>query len=113
MQMIYELFGQGQDLDALQMSLRAIVIFFIALILIRYAGMRIFGIKTAFDTCIIIMLGAVLTRAIVGASPFIPIVAASIALVTVHKIIAVISVNNPLISHLVKGTPFSLYKDGK
>ena len=113
MQTIYKLFGQGQDLDALQMSLRAIVIFFIALILIRYAGMRIFGIKTAFDTCIIIMLGAVLTRAIVGASPFIPIVAASIALVTVHKIIAIISVNNPLISHLVKGTPFSLYKDGK
>jgi uncharacterized membrane protein YcaP (DUF421 family) len=113
MQTIYELFGQGQNLSMLQMSLRAVVIFFIALILIRYAGMRIFGIKTAFDTCIIIMLGAVLSRAIVGASPFVPTIVASAAFVTVHKIIAAISVNNQRISHLVKGTPFSLYKDGK
>lgn len=113
MQTIYELFGQGQNLDALQMGLRAIVIFFIALILIRYTGMRVFGIETAFDTCIIIMLGAVLTRAIVGASPFIPTIAASVALVMVHKLIAAISVNNQMISHLVKGTPYSLYKEGK
>ena len=113
MQIIYELFGQGQNLNALQMSLRAIVIFFIALTLIRYTGMRAFGIETAFDTCIIIMLGAVLTRAIVGASPFIPTVVASVALVTVHKIIASISVYNQMISHLVKGIPYSLYKEGK
>jgi uncharacterized membrane protein YcaP (DUF421 family) len=113
MQTIYELFGQGQNLDALQMSLRAIVIFFIALMLIRFTGMRVFGIESAFDTCIIIMLGAVLARAVVGASPFIPTVVASIALVIVHKIIAAISVSNQMISHLVKGTPYSLYKEGK
>jgi uncharacterized membrane protein YcaP (DUF421 family) len=113
MQTIHELFGQGEHLNILQMSLRAIVIFFIALALIRFTGMRVFGIETAFDTCIIIMLGAVLTRAIVGASPFIPTVVASIALVTVHKIIAYISVKNQTVSHLVKGIPYSLYKEGK
>ncbi len=95
------------------MSLRAISIFFIALILIRYTGMRMFGIKSAFDICVTIILGAVLARAIVGASPFIPTVVASFALVIVHKIIAAISVNNQTISHLVKGTPYSLYKDGR
>ena len=113
MQTIYELFGQGDHLNILQMSLRAIVIFFIALMLIRFTGMRVFGIETAFDSCIIIMLGAVLTRAIVGASPMIPTIAASIALVVVHKIIAFISVKNQTISHLVKGIPYSLYQDGK
>src|SRR5664279_722495 len=113
MQTINELFGQGQNLDALQMSLRAILIFFIALILIRFTGMRVFGIETAFDTCIIIMLGAVLARAIIGASPFIPTIVASCALVTVHKIIAYVSVKNQAISHLVKGIPYSLYKEGK
>jgi uncharacterized membrane protein YcaP (DUF421 family) len=112
MQTIYELFGQGQNLTSLQMSLRAIVIFFIALILIRYTGMRVFGIKSAFDTCIMIMLGAVLSRAVVGASPFIPTIVASAALVVVHKLIARISVGNQFISHLVKGKPLSLYKDG-
>ena len=95
------------------MTLRAIVIFFIALVLIRYTGMRMFGIKSAFDICVTIILGAVLARAIVGASPFIPTVIASFALVIVHKIIGAISVTNQMISHLVKGVPHSLYKDGK
>ena len=74
MQTVYELFGRGEHLDVLQMTMRAIIIFFIALVLIRFTGMRVFGIETAFDSCIIIMLGAVLTRAIVGASPMIPTV---------------------------------------
>lgn len=112
MHTIYDLFGQGQNLTSLQMSLRAIVIFFIALILLRYTGMRVFGIKSAFDTCVMIMLGAVLSRAVVGASPFIATVAASAALVVVHRLIARISVSNQFLSHLVKGKPLSLYKDG-
>lgn len=113
MQTIHELFGQGSNLNILQMTLRAITIFLIALILIRYTGMRMFGIKSAFDICVTIIFGAVLARAIVGASPFIPTIVASVALVIVHKIIGVISVNNQFISHLVKGVPYSLYKDGK
>jgi uncharacterized membrane protein YcaP (DUF421 family) len=55
-----------------------------------------------------------LARAIVGASPFIPTIIASIALVIVHKIIGALSVNHQTISHLVKGIPYSLlYKNGK
>ena len=112
MEIINRLFGHGTDLNALQMSLRAITIFFVALLLIRFTGMRVFGIKSAFDTCIIIMLGAVLARAVVGASPFIPTIVASLALVVVHKIIAMISVGNVFVSHLVKGQALSLYKNG-
>lgn len=112
MEMMDELFGHGTDLNTLQMTVRAIVIFFVALLLIRFTGMRVFGIKTAFDTCVIIMLGAVLSRAVVGASPFIPTIVASAALVITHKIIARLSVNNQRISHLVKGKPLSIYKDG-
>lgn len=113
MQTIYELFGQGTNLNTLQMTLRAIIIFFIALTLIRYTGMRLFGIQSAFEICVTIILGAILARAIVGASPFIPTIVASSVLVIVHKIIAAISVNNKKISHLFKGIPYSLYKDGK
>lgn len=112
MEIIDSLFGHGTQLNILQMSLRAIVVFFVALLLIRFTGMRAFGIKSAFDTCIIIMLGAILSRAVVGASPFIPTIIASAFLVIVHKIIARASVNNQFISHLVKGKPLSLYKDG-
>jgi uncharacterized membrane protein YcaP (DUF421 family) len=112
MEIINELFGHGSHLNSLQMSVRAITTFFVALMLIRFTGMRVFGIKSAFDTCIIIMLGAVLARGVVGASPFIPTIAASTALIVIHKIIAGISVTNQFISHLVKGKPLSLYKSG-
>lgn len=112
METVYDLFGHGTDLTSLQMSVRAFIIFFVALILIRFTGMRVFGIKSAFDTTIIIMLGAVLSRAVVGASPFIPTIIASAVLVVIHKIIAMISVSNRGISHLVKGKPLSLYKNG-
>jgi uncharacterized membrane protein YcaP (DUF421 family) len=113
METINEIFGHGSDLNILQMTLRAIVIFFIALMIIRSTGMRMFGIKSAFDICVTIILGAVLARAIVGASPFLPTIVSSFVLVIIHRIIAAISVNNQLISHLVKGVPYSLYKDGK
>ena len=112
MDIIDEFFGHGTDLNSLQMCMRAIVIFFVTLLLIRFTGMRVFGIKTAFDTCIIIMLGSVLSRAVVGASPFIPTILASAVLVIIHKIIARSSVSNQTISHLVKGKPLSIYKNG-
>ena len=112
MEIIDELFGHGSNLNSLQMSLRAIVIFFIALLFLRFSGMRVFGIRSALDTCIIITLGSVLARAVVGASPFIPTVIASIALMLIHKFIANISVSNEYISKLVKGKPLSLYKEG-
>ena len=112
METIDELFGHGSDLNSLQMSIRAIVIFFIALILLRFSGMRIFGIKSAFDTCIVITLGSVLARAIVGASPFVPTIIASAIMMVVHKLIAGISVSNEFVSHLVKGKALLIYKEG-
>ncbi|HXR83486.1 MAG TPA: YetF domain-containing protein [Hanamia sp.] len=112
METLNDLLGHGTDLTSLQMSIRAFIIFFVALILIRFTGMRVFGIKSAFDTTIIIMLGAVLSRAVVGASPFIPTIVASAVLVVIHKIIATISVSNRTVSHLVKGKHLLLYKDG-
>ena len=113
MDTFYKIFGQGMDLNILQMTMRAVVTFFIALMLVRFSGMRIFGIQSAFDICVIIMLGAVLARGVVGASPFVPTVAASAGLAIIHKLIGVLSVSNQFVSHLVKGTPHSLYKDGK
>ena len=113
METIHELFGQGSNLNILQMTIRAIAIFFVALILIRFTGMRLFGIKSAFDICVTIILGAILARAIVGASPFIATIFSSFALVIMHRIIAAISVSNQKVSHFFKGTPYSLYKDGK
>jgi uncharacterized membrane protein YcaP (DUF421 family) len=112
-ELMYNLFGEGKELNALQMGDRAFVMFFITLILIRITGMRAFGTKSAFDNIIVIMLGALLSRAVVGVSPFIPTVIAGLVLALVHRILAMIAIRSDAISHLIKSKEVSLYKNGK
>ena len=106
---IYTLFGEGKDLNMLQMGCRAFVIFFITLFLIRLAGMRSIGMKSAFDAIIVIILGSVLSRAVVGVSPFFPTVIAGAVIALVHKIIALITVRNDFIGRIVKGEKTILF----
>jgi uncharacterized membrane protein YcaP (DUF421 family) len=110
---IYALFGRGEDLTALQMSIRSFIMFFIALALIRLGGMRIFGKKTAFDNILVIMLGAILARGVVGASPFFSAVAAAAVMVVVHKILAFLAMKHVWVGMIVKGYRRSLYKNGQ
>ena len=107
------IFGSGEDLDPLQMALRSFVMFFITLALIRFGGMRIFGKKTAFDTIIIIMLGAVLARGVVGASPFFSTVAAAAMMVIIHKVLALLAMRFVWVGKLVKGIHRTLYENGE
>ncbi len=107
------LFGSGEDLTALQMGVRAFIMFFITLALIRIGGMRIFGKKTAFDNILVIMLGAVLARGVVGASPFLSTVAASTVMVVIHKILALLAIRYIWVGKIVKGIHRSLYKNGE
>lgn len=105
-------FGHGNELDSLQMACRAVLIFCIALAFVRIAGIRTFGKHSAFDNVVIIMLGAVLSRAVVGSSPFIPTCAAGLAFVIIHRILAILSFRSDKFGKLVKGEPSVLFSDG-
>jgi len=110
---LIKIFGEGKDLSSLQMSSRAIAVYFIALLLIRIAGRRTFGKKTAFDNTIAIMLGAILSRAVVGVSPFLPTVIGSLILVLLHRIIAWYSMYNGKFENVVKGHSRVLFENNK
>jgi uncharacterized membrane protein YcaP (DUF421 family) len=109
---IDDLFGSGRELDALQMSARAFVCFFALLALTRLAGMRAFSRKSTFDVVIVITLGAVLSRIVVGASPAVPTFAASVVLVVLHRLIAVLTATVPALERLVKGGSHVVYRGG-
>ncbi|HWB90287.1 MAG TPA: YetF domain-containing protein [Puia sp.] len=113
MDFIHTFFGEGKDLNSLQMCCRAIVSFFITLVFIRIAGIRTFGKKTAFDNVIVIMLGSIFSRVVVGASPFVPTTLACLAFVLVHRLLAWISLYSDAVGWLVKGEASSLYADGR
>jgi uncharacterized membrane protein YcaP (DUF421 family) len=113
MQVLIELFGEGKYLNALQMSCRAIIVFIITLIFIRIAGRRSFTMHAAFDNIIVILLGAILSRTVTGASPFIPTVTACLIIVLLHRLFAWLGIYFPSLEILLKGEKIPLYQGGK
>ncbi len=109
---LFTLFGTGEQLTPLQMATRSFCMFFILLALIRIGGMRIFGKKTAFDSILVIMLGSVLARGVVGASPFVSTIAASAIMVVIHRILGLLAIRYTWVGMIVKGVHHSLYRDG-
>jgi uncharacterized membrane protein YcaP (DUF421 family) len=107
------LIGTGENLSALHMGIRALMMFFIALLLIRIGGLRIIGKKSGFDLVIVIMMGAVLARGIVGASPFISTAVAASIMIGINKLLAWISTKSKTINYILKGKSLVLYESGK
>ena len=103
MNLIEALFGSGRDLDTLQMAARAAAIFIAALVLIRISGRRSFGQRSPFDYVVAILLGATLSRIIVGASPAVPTAIASFVIVLLHRILAWGCVRSERLERLVGG----------
>jgi uncharacterized membrane protein YcaP (DUF421 family) len=106
------IFGQGHDLTPWQMGSRAFVVFFAALLLNRIAGKRAFGLRSPFDNVIVLLLGAILSRAIVGASPFFSTLTACLVLVVLHRLMGWLSCRSPRFESLVKGNKKLLYRTG-
>lgn len=107
------LFGHGKDLTVLQMACRALLTFCIAVILLRITGVRTFGRKSSFDNVIVIMLGSILSRVVVGASPFIGTTVACFVFALVHWLLAKLSYRYEVLGKLVKGEKVSLYRNGR
>jgi uncharacterized membrane protein YcaP (DUF421 family) len=112
MDLIYAVFGAGKELDSIQMTARAIAVFFAALVLIRISGRRSFGQRSPFDYVVAILLGATLSRVIVGASPAIPTLVASLTLVLLHRVIAWACLHSQKLETLLVGVERELYRDG-
>lgn len=112
MKTLVEIFGEGKDLNILQMSCRGIVVFLIALVLIRISGRRSFGIRTPLDNIIVILLGAILSRAIVGASSFLSVVIVCFTIVIFHRFFSWLISHNEKFSEIMEGNKILLFNDG-
>jgi uncharacterized membrane protein YcaP (DUF421 family) len=113
MEIFIKIFGEGKDLNALQMSSRGVVIFFIALILIRVSGRRSFGVRTPLDNIITISLGAIMSRAVVGASDFIPVVVCCFVIVLLHRLFGWLIAHNKAFGRFIEGDKMVLFEQSK
>ena len=95
------------------MSLRAVLFFMLTLAFIRIAGRRSFGQRYPFDACTTVLLGAVLSRAVVGASPFWPTLCSGAAIVLLHRLIALASLRWPSVESWISGEACELVRDGR
>ncbi|MES2559292.1 MAG: YetF domain-containing protein [Bacteroidota bacterium] len=110
---LQDVIGEVPDLTFLQVGIRGFVVFIIALALLRLAGRRAFGMGTAFDNVICMLLGAVLSRAVVGASPFMPTVTGAVVIVAFYRLFAWLSLKSHRFGKLVKGESELIYENGK
>jgi len=102
-------FGPHADsytITAVQLLTRAVLVFFAALALLRLSGARTFGSNTAFDMVVKIMLGAILSRAVVAASPFGGTLLAGLAFVLLHRGLAWAAYHIKWVDKLVNGQQY-------
>ncbi|MBO9700482.1 MAG: DUF421 domain-containing protein [Sporocytophaga sp.] len=94
------------------MIFRGIVIYFLAIFIIRFGGKRILSRFGTFDVVISIIIGAILAKAIVGSAKFIPTIITSCVLVSIHFFLSKLTLYYHPLGHQVKGNPHLLYENG-
>jgi uncharacterized membrane protein YcaP (DUF421 family) len=108
--------GLGLDnryLNAGHMSLRALVVFVAAVVMLRVGDKRFMGKSTALDVLLGIVFGSIVSRAITGNAPFFPTLAASLVLVLLHWVSASVAFRSHGFGRAVKGTERLLVRDGE
>lgn len=100
---LFGLHATASTITASQTCWRAVLVSFIALVLLRISGRRTFAGNSSLDMVVKFMLEAVLSRAILGSSPFWPTVAAATTLVVFHRLLAYATYFSPTLSRLIKG----------
>jgi uncharacterized membrane protein YcaP (DUF421 family) len=114
MDVLEKIFGFHQhDLEWYQMAVRAVLMFFVALVFIRIAGMRAFGTRTPFDVVLTITIGALLSRCISGHYPVLSCLAGALALSLTHRIVAHAAYRSKKIRKMMQGSSVVLYENGK
>lgn len=108
------LVGIGDDsLSVVQMSLRAAVVFVIAVVLVRISKRRFMSRGSAFDLLLAVVLGSIVSRVITGDAPFFAGLAAALTLVAMHWLFSALGFRWHRFSVLVKGEPRVLVRDGR
>jgi uncharacterized membrane protein YcaP (DUF421 family) len=110
---MHGLLGDPPDLSWAQMALRAVLVFVIALVYLRFANKRFMGRYTAFDAVLAIIFGSVMSRGVNGQAPFWPTMLSGAVLLALHWIIGAIALRSLRFSRFVKGSPRLLIENGK
>jgi uncharacterized membrane protein YcaP (DUF421 family) len=100
------------DLSIVNSAVRAVVVFFAGLVIIRLSNGRFLGKATSFDVVLGFLLGSMLSRAISGTAAFMPTLAASAMIVLLHRTLATAVYFVPALRKPVEGDPIPVIEHG-
>ena len=112
MKFLNEWWGINENISPFEIAARSAVMFVVALLLMRMAGMRPFGKGEPFDNIISFLIGGILSRGVVGATPFFSTVASMVVIIIIHKILAKLSIYSKWFGAKVKGEKVLLFSNG-
>lgn len=112
MKFMNEWWGINENISPVEIAVRSALMFLIALLLMRMAGMRPFGKGEPFDNIITFLIGGILSRGVVAATPFFSTVISMVVIILIHKLLAKLSIYSKWFGAKVKGEKVLLYRDG-
>jgi uncharacterized membrane protein YcaP (DUF421 family) len=113
MTVLHAIFGSKDHVEWWQECARAALILIYGLVLVRFAGRRIFGKWSALDIVVSVIVGSSLSRALTGSAPLWGTLAAMIVLMALHGLLAKLAAYWPAFSRIVEGRPIDIARDGK
>jgi uncharacterized membrane protein YcaP (DUF421 family) len=100
------------DANAMQLSVRAVVLLLFGIVCIRISGRRTFSLRSPLDIIVATVVGSNLSRAMTGKAPFFAGLTATFVLVVLHRLLAWASLRSAFIARWVKFGPLPLVRDG-
>src|ERR1043166_3617196 len=104
---------EPRDLTFAQIALRGVIVFLVALVMVRAGDKRFLSKKTAFDAILGFVLASMLARAVNGSAAFWPTLGGGFVLVGLHRLIAFLSRRWTRLGTLVKGTSDPVIQNGQ
>jgi uncharacterized membrane protein YcaP (DUF421 family) len=113
MEMFRALIGPDNgDATAAQLCARAVILFLVGIAYIRIAGRRTFAHASPLDIVVALVVGSNLSRAMTGKAPFWPALAATLLLVVLHRVFAMLTLRWSWLAKMMKAQPVTLVRDG-
>lgn len=113
MEIFRQLIGPDNgDATALQLCARAVLLFAFGILCIRIAGRRTFAQYSPLDIIVAVVVGSDISRIMTGKAPFVPGAAATLAIVMLHRAVAMAALRWPALGRIVKCQPAPLIRDG-
>lgn len=107
------LIGPDEGANAAQLCFRALVLLIFGIVCVRIAGRRTFARYSALDIVVALIVGSNISRVMTGKAAFFPALAATLALVVLHRLLALATLRWGWLSVLLKARPIRVIEAGE